>query len=163
MTNASRKWIVFFTILLVLSLIAVSFLFGYKTGEDNYKRNIDSIPVDTITVIERDSTPVLVSEVVIETVPEPFPVYITEKGDTVREKVYVEVPITQKRFSGDLYDIYVSGYKQRLDSVNVYTKYIYVDRVPQERKWGVGLGAGVGVGRAGVTPFVGIVGYYKIF
>lgn len=163
MTMTSRKWIAFFTVLLVLSLVAVSFLFGYKTGEDNYKRNIDSIPVDTIPVIERDSTPVLVSEVVIETVPEPFPVYITVKGDTIRETVYVDVPITQKRFKSDLYDIYVSGYRQKLDSAMVYTKYIYVDRVPQERRWGVGLGAGVGVGRAGVTPFVGIVGYYKIF
>ena len=52
---------------------------------------------------------------------------ISEKLDTI--PVEVEVPITQKEYSDDsTYTAWVSGYRPRLDSINVCQKTIYIDR-----------------------------------
>lgn len=118
---------------------------------------------DTIIVRDtlRDSIPYPVAETVLMEMPEPFPVYVTQGGDTVRDTIYVPVPITQKEYRTDDYRAWVSGYRPSLDSVWVYPETKIIREKP--RRWGIGVTAGYGIGRNGLSPYVGIGGYWRIW
>lgn len=123
------------------------------------EKNDTLILHDTI----RDSIPYPVYETVIQTVPEIFPVYITLEGDTVREPIVVPVPINQKEYLTENYHAWISGYNAALDSIEVFPKTAYITKKAPERKWGLGLIGGYGIGRSGLSPYVGIGGFYKIW
>lgn len=80
--------------------------------------------VDTI----HDSIPYPVYETLVRTIPEPFPVYITLDGDTVKEPVYVPLPITQKEYKTDDYRLSISGYNPNLDYIEVYRRTEYITK-----------------------------------
>lgn len=86
--------------------------------------------------------------------------------DTVRvaDSVRVVVPITRRVYEDSLYRAVVSGYRPRLDSITVYrpTRYVTV-KVADRRRWGIGLQAGCGVGKGGLSPYVGIGVSYNLF
>jgi hypothetical protein len=117
------------------------------------------IHIDTI----RDSIPYPVYETMIQTVPELFPVYITLGGDTVRDSVYIPVPITQKEYKTDDYKLSISGYKPNLDYIEVYRRTEYITKTISPRRWGIGAIAGYGIGKNGLSPYVGIGGFYRIW
>ncbi len=75
-----------------------------------------------------------------------------------RDSMAVEVPITQKRYEGEDYRAYVSGYEARLDSIFVYaqTTTIRERSTKPPGKWHIGLTAGYGLTGRGVQPYVGI-------
>ena len=100
-------------------------------------------------------------ETVVQEVPELFPVYITLAGDTIQEPVYIPVPIMQKEYQAENYRAWVSGYKPSLDSVWVYPEKIIIRETP--RKWGIGVIAGYGIGRYGLSPYVGVGGYWRVW
>ena len=85
---------------------------------------------DTFTKVDtiHDSVPYPVYETLVRTIPEPFPVYITLDGDTVKEPVYVPLPITSKEYKTDDYRLSISGYKPNLDYIEVYRKTEYIPR-----------------------------------
>lgn len=105
-------------IILVLVFCLLCFLAGRHTnraGGELVGKNGTLILHDTI----RDSIPYPVYETVIQTVPEMFPIYITLEGDTVREPIFVPVPVTQKEYLTDDYHAWVSGYNPSLDSIDI--------------------------------------------
>ena len=109
----------------------------------------------------RDSIPYPVVETVVQEIPELFPVYITLDGDTIHEPIYIPVPITQKEYQTENYHAWVSGYKPSLDSVWVYPEKIIIREKP--RRWGIGVIAGYGIGRNGLSPYVGVGGYWRVW
>ena len=148
-------------ILLILILCFLCFLTGRHTkkAEVGFICKTDTfIRVDTI----RDSIPYPVYETVIQTVPELFPVYITLGGDTIREPVYIPVPITQKEYRTEDYRLSISGYKPNLDYIEIYRKTEQITKVV-DRRFGIGITAGYGIGRNGLSPYVGIGGFYRIW
>lgn len=119
--------------------------------------------------------------VVRDTVRERYPVYVERTvtdtmlvalTDTVRvsDTVYVRLPREQKRYADTNYVAWVSGYRPRLDSIEVYQATQYVTKeiiLPgPARRWGIGIQAGYGIGLAGgkVTgmPYIGIGISYNI-
>lgn len=149
-------------IIVVLALCLLCFLAGRhsnRAGGVLVGKNDTLILHDTI----RDSIPYPVYETVIQTVPEIFPVYITLEGDTVREPIVVPVPINQKEYLTENYHAWISGYNAALDSIEVFPKTAYITKKAPERKWGLGLIGGYGIGRSGLSPYVGIGGFYKIW
>lgn len=104
-------------VILILVCLVASFTAGYHIRGDAVSDSISktdtSAKVDTI----HDSIPYPVYETLVQTIPEPFPVYITLDGDTVKEPVYVPVPITQKEYKTDDYKLSISGYKPNLDYI----------------------------------------------
>lgn len=147
-------------VIVVLALCLLCFVAGRytKRAEREPVCKTDTfIHVDTL----RDSIPYPVYETVIQTVPEMFPIYITLEGDTVREPIFVPVPITQKEYQTDNYRAWVSGYNAALDSIDVFPKTIYITKKIPARRWGLGVSAGYGVGRAGLSPYIGIGVYYR--
>lgn len=149
-------------ILLILILCFLCFQFGWytkKTEVESVCKTDTFICVDTI----RDSIPYLVYETVIQTVPELFPVYITLEGDTMREPIFVPVSVTQKEYRTDNYHAWVSGHNPSLDSIDIFPKTMYVTKQQPARRWGIGITAGYGIGSAGLSPYIGIGGFYRIW
>ena len=148
--------------IVVFVLCFLCFLVGRYTKKADvelpYKTDT-FIRVDTL----RERIPYPVYETVIQTVPELFPVYITLEGDTVREPILVPVPITQKEYLTDNYHAWVSGYNPSLDSIYVYSKTVYVTKKIPVRRWGLGVMAGYGVGRSGLSPYIGLGVYYRLW
>ena len=148
----------------VIQILILCFL-SFLTGRCTKRAEIDFVQ-KTDTVIHRDtirdSIPYPVYETVIQTVPELFPVYITLGGDTIREPVYIPVPITQKEYRTEDYRLSISGYKPNLDYIEIYRKTEQITKVV-DRRFGIGITAGYGIGRNGLSPYVGIGGFYRIW
>ena len=126
-------------------------------GDLFFKEYVSLIVRDTL----RDSIPYPVVETVIQEIPELVPFYVTLAGDTVHEEIYVPVDITQKEYRTDSYRAWVSGYRPSLDSIWVYPERIYIKE--KSRRWGIGLSAGYGIGKNGLSPYVGVGVYWRIW
>lgn len=149
-------------VILILILCLLCFLAGRHTnriGDELVGKNDTLILHDTI----RDSIPYPVYETVIQTVPEMFPIYITLEGDTVREPIFVPIRITQKEYLTDDYRAWVSGYNPSLDSIDIFRKTMYITKQQSPRRWGIGITAGYGIGRYGLSPYIGVGGFYRIW
>ena len=153
-----KPWKIVLTILLTAAICsAVGYGYGRRGGR------LSTPVADTVRIRDtvRDSIPMPVYETLIREVPEVFPIYVTIGGDTIREPVYIPVPITQKEYSTDNYRAWVSGYKASLDSVWVYPETKIIREKP--RRWGIGVIAGYGIGRNGLSPYVGVGGYWRVW
>lgn len=149
-------------VILLLALCALCFFFGRhtnKAGSGLVEKTDTLVICDTI----RDSIPYPIYETVIQEVPELFPVYITLAGDTVREPVIVPIRITQKEYQTDDYRAWVSGYNPALDSIHIFRKTLSVTQKQPSRHFGIGITAGYGIGKNGLSPYVGVGGYYRIW
>lgn len=147
--------------LTILLTAAISSVIGYGYGRRDAR--VSTPVADTIRIRDtvRDSIPYPVIETVVQEIPELFPVYITLDGDTIHEPVYIPVPITQKEYQTENYHAWVSGYKPSLDSVWVYPEKIIIREKP--KRWGIGVIVGYGIGRNGLSPYVGVGGYWRVW
>lgn len=122
------------------------------------------------TVVELDTL------LIRDTVRERYPVYVERTvtdtmlvalTDTVRvsDTVYVRLPREQRIYRDTNYVAWVSGFRPRLDSIDVYpvTRYVTktVTKMEDSRKrWGIGIQAGYGIGLNGGkvigAPYIGI-------
>ena len=109
--------------------------------------------IDTV----RDTVPVPVYESVVDSFPFVVP------GDTVRDTVYLS--ITQKIYKDSLYTAYVSGYRAKLDSIEVYskTRTMFVRERAKRKRFGLGVQAGYGFSRNKVSPYVGVGVSYNLW
>lgn len=149
-------------VIIVLALCLLCFLAGRHTnraGGELVGKTDTFIHVDTI----RDSILYPVYETLIQTIPEPFSVYITQGGDTVRDTIYVNVPITSKEYETEDYRLSISGYKPNLDYIDVYRRTEQITKKVKSRRFGVGVVAGYGIGKQGLSPYAGVGGFYRIW
>lgn len=153
-----KPWKIVLTILLTAAICSA---IGYGYGRLD-AQGVTPI-TDTICFRDtvRDSIPMPVYETLVLEVPELFPVYITIGGDTIHDSIYIPVPITSKEYQTENYRAWVSGYKPSLDSVWVYPEKIIIREKP--RRWGIGVIAGYGIGRNGLSPYVGVGGYWRVW
>lgn len=141
-------------ILLLLGLV-VSFLTGYHV------RQVSSMMTprqDTVIIVDtlRDTVPVPIRETVTK--------YVLVPGDTIVKYLKgdtVFLPVMQKEYSTPDYRAWVSGYNAALDSIDVFPKTVYVTKKPA-RRWGLGVSAGYGACRSGLSPYIGIGVYCRI-
>ena len=74
-----------------------------------------------------------------------------------------------KEYQDSNYYAKVSGVQPRLDELRVYpktvyeTQYIYRDIVGKPKRWGLGLSAGYGVGKNGLTPVLAVTVNYNLW
>ena len=82
------------------------------------------------------------------------------------DSVRVIVPITQKRYEGDGYRVYVSGYEVNLDSVYVFqrTAVVHERSCKPPDRWHIGITGGYGYGFKSkqAEPYIGIGITYSI-
>ena len=155
-------------IFICLIMILCGFLVG-KSCSDTHYRCSSEMTVKTDTLTLRD------------TIREPFPllvdVRITEDAIeapladiVIREDSLVVLPVEVKTYEGEDYKAQVSGYKPKLDWIEVFpeVKYITKETVPRSapKHWGLGIQTGIGVGVAGGRlqgiPYIGFGISYNI-
>lgn len=151
-----KRW----QVILIIVCLAASFTAGYQVRKASEK---DLILRDTVVDTLRSELPVPSFEVEVEELEVPFPLYVYLKGDTVKvpDTVYVPVPISRKVYETDDYRAVVSGFRPTLEQLDIYRKKEIVYR--KESRFGLGAIAGYGVGRNGLSPYVGLGGFYRIY
>lgn len=89
----------------------------------------------------------------------PDPLLCWHTGDTI----YVSdtlLPVEQKIYRDSNYTAYVSGYMPRLDSLSLYPKTMTVTNdiirtvKAGSRRWGIGITAGYGLSKDGLSPAI---------
>ncbi len=132
-----------------------------------------AIVTDTTLVVTYDTVicemPVVRDSVVLryETV------YLPAVRDTIQDSittawadsVLIEIPIEQREYRDSSYHAYISGYKAKLDSIEIYhsTQYIQSVARDKDKRWHVSATIGYGLGDGGLTPFVGVGVSYSLF
>lgn len=149
--------------------LALGFCFGWLTRGCCRGGEVHS---DTVTVVDtipyrypvpRDSA-VVRYEIVRLMVADTARVTVTDTVQ-VADSVQVVLPITQKVYGDSTYRAYVSGYNPELDSIFVFAPTKYVTTVVKEKpkRWAIGVQAGCGYSRGGISPYVGIGVSYNLY
>lgn len=120
---------------------------------------------DTVTSVH------VVTKVLVDTqyILSPFP-YLAwiDHADTIRTDTCVHLR-EYREYQDSNYYAKVSGVQPRLDELRVYpktvyeTQYIYRDIVGKPKRWGLGLSAGYGVGKNGLTPVLAVTVNYNLW
>lgn len=146
--------------------IVVAILFGFLVGRRCPRNDPGEPPTpradtlfirDTIT-LER---PILVKSYVYDTIRTYF---TTVRHDTVM----VDVPMERKVYQEDsVYRAVVSGWRPTLDSLTIYPKETIItitrpEVTPVRKRWGLGVQAGMGACKDGLTPYVGVGVSYNL-
>lgn len=148
-----KDFLVPFITILVLTCLA--FYAGRKSTEkgrfETVTERVDTLVIrDTITAYR----PVSVTRRVIDTVLVPVPEFIVEK-----DTVFAVLEREQVAWEDSLARVYASGIRPQVDSVIHFTKTKVITRevtIRKDSRWGIGIQGGVGVGKDGLTPYVGV-------
>lgn len=145
-------------LLTLTAVLCMGFLAGWfsrvPARVEDFIEKVDTLVVrDTIM---RDR-PVFVDRYLVRTDTVKLAVHDT----TLRvDSVLVDVPIERRIYEEDsLYRAVVSGYRPSLDSLLVYRTTTEITKfvpVPMKKRWGVGIQAGYGFSRQGISPYVGV-------
>ena len=128
----------------------------------------EAAPVrDTIVIRDTIVMPVAVRDTIVKTVYRTLPtVEVVTRTDTVvvRDSVMVEIPISRKVYEDSAYRATISGYEPILEEMIIKHREVTV-QMPKERKkrWNIGPSVGIGFGKDGVTPYVGIGVNYSLY
>lgn len=83
----------------------------------------------------------------------------------IADTAAVIIPITSRTYSTPEFTATVSGYQPSLDSITIHAPRTIITNNPpavKSKPWGIGIAAGVGAGRGGITPFIGITLQYSL-
>nr|DAK99756.1 MAG TPA: hypothetical protein [Caudoviricetes sp.] len=100
--------------------------------------------------------------------PQPYVAWI-DNSDTIHASDTCSHLREYKEYQDSNYYAKVSGVAPRLDEIRVYpktvyeTQYIYRDIVGKPKRWGIGLSAGYGVGRNGLSPVLAVTVNYNLW
>lgn len=146
---------------LVVMGIVVAILIGFLVGRRCGRTRPGEPPTPKAdTLFIRDTFKVTEPKYITRRVVDSIPYPVT---DTIRmrDTLYVLLERQQVTWEDSLARVYASGIDPHVDSVihftqeMVITKEIPVIQVKKTR-WGIGVQAGAGVGKDGLTPFVGV-------
>ena len=88
-----------------------------------------------------------------------------EKAAAAADTAAVIIPITSRTYSTPEFTATVSGYLPSIDSITIHAPRTIITNNPPAAKskpWGIGIAAGIGAGRGGITPFIGITMQYSL-
>ena len=129
-------------------------------------RRNDASSVNTITITNT------VRKIQVDTMyilsPQPYLAWI-DNSDTIHASDTCYHLREYKEYRDSSYYAKISGVAPRLDEIRVYprtiyqTEYIYRDIVQKNKRWGLGLSAGYGIGRNGLSPILAVTVNYNLF
>ena len=162
--------------------LAVAVLLGFLVGQKcprNGGGATLTIKVDTLFIRDTNtftqpkkepSPDVLIKEI-------PVPVYVADSSaidsllnecarlERVGDSLQLVLLRVQRHYSDSTFDAWVSGVDPRLDSIKTYqTNMLITKEIPviKKTRWGLGVQAGVGAGKGGLTTYVGVGVSYNL-
>lgn len=150
--------------LLYILIAALAFCLGWWCSRSPTKCNTGK--ADTVTSVH------VVTKVDVDTQyilsPQPYVAWI-DNSDTIHASDTCCHLREYREYQDSNYYAKVSGVQPRLDELRVYpktvyeTQYIYRDIVGKPKRWGIGLSAGYGVGRYGLSPVLAVTVNYNLW
>ena len=154
----SKKITFCFSVLLIL---ATFFMLGFIIGQKHpQKLPVEPIKVKVDTLVIHDTTmsyrPIYVDRVKLDSVL--VPVVDSVK---IHDTTFVYLEREKVTWRDSLCEVYASGIMASVDSVRHFQEYKYITiekQVPVKVRshWGLGVQAGMGAGKNGLTPYVGV-------
>ena len=151
-----------------LAAWVICFLAGLFIGRTEHKHEVQIVQLKPDTLVVRDTMflekpkYVQVRSTVTDTV------YLPAVDSS--EDVAVEIPIEYKYAEYSDADIWYHGYNADIDSCRVFPKTVYINtpyevRIKEKVKtrWGIGVQAGYGVSKSGLSPYIGVGVSYNLF
>ena len=145
-----------------LLIAALAFCLGWCSRSPT-KAHIGK--TDTVTSVH------VVTKVDVDTMyilsPQPYLAWI-DSSDTIHASDTYYHLREYKEYSDSNYYAKVSGVAPRLDEIRVYprtiyqTEYVYRNITQKPKRWGIGLSAGYGVGKNGLTPVLAVTVNYNL-
>lgn len=144
-------------IVITLCLVGAFFL-----GRATKRVDPISTTIERDTIVVRDTIleyfPQEVERVVVRTMRVEVPIIVR---DTIRDTVWVELPIEEREYKGEEYRAIIGGYNPYLKSIEVYPRTSYItatETIKERKRWGVSLGVqgGYGITPKGWQPYAGV-------
>ena len=144
-----------------LLILTCVFLFGFLIGQKHPQKSpVEPTKIKVDTLVVRDTItqykPIFVDKIKVDSVLIPIKDTIV-----IRDSVYIYMDMEKITWRDSLCEVYASGIMASVDSVRHFQEYKYITietQVPVKVKthWGLGVNAGYGVGKGGLTPYVGV-------
>ena len=151
---------------LLVSIITLLACFLFAKGCDSIKeppRDTIRSRVDTLYV--RDTLTVYKPSKVTRTVKDTVRVIVEETQiDTMHDTVFVYLPQESIVWQDDRCIVYAHGINPQVDSVTHFNSSAVVTRTVTGRpkRWGIGVSAGYGMSKDGLSPYIGLGISYNI-
>ena len=145
--------------------LAVAVLLGFLIGQRCPRNGGGETPTPKVdTLVIRDTIKVTEAVSVTKRVVDSIPYPVTDTL-MLRDTLYVFLKREQLRWEDSLSVVYASGVNPQVDSVIHFTRdQIITKEIPviKKTRWGLGVQAGVGAGKGGLTPYVGVGVSYNL-
>ena len=151
-------------------LYIIGLIFGAFLLTLVWRRCADSTEVvtDTIFKVIKVDRPIVRESTIVkyEVVRLPIAADTICVSDTIKDSVFVEVPIEQKVYSDSNYTAWVSGYHPRLDSIHITQKEVSFHKLVNNSSEGskrlfIGIQVGYGITPRGMQPYLGLGVSYR--
>lgn len=139
--------------------LAVAALLGFLVGQRCPRNGGGETPTPKVdTLFIRDTIKVTEAVSVTKRVVDSIPYPVTDTL-MLRDTLYVFLKREQLRWEDSLSVVYASGVMPQVDSVIHHTQSLIITKeipIIKKTRWGLGVQAGMGAGKNGLTPYVGV-------
>ena len=158
MSATANKVIAILGGIVVLALVVGAFFFGRAT------KRVDDVGtrIERDTIVVRDTIREYYPREVVKTIVRTERVEVPiVRCDTIRDTMWVELPIENKEYKSEEYYAIVEGYNPMLKYIEVYPRTSYItttETIKERKRWGVSLGiqGGYGYTPKGWQPYAGV-------
>ena len=154
---------------------SLSYIIGLKFGAFLlslvWRRCADSTEIvsDTIIKVVKVDRPIVRESTIVKYEIVQLPIVANDTicvSDTIKDSVFVQIPIEQKVYSDSNYTAWVSGYRPRLDSISITYKEVSFHNLVNNSSKGskrlyLGIQVGYGITPRGMQPYLGLGVSYK--
>ena len=151
---------------LLVSIITLLACFLFAKGCDSIKEPPQERIVSRVdTLYIRDTLTVYKPSKVTRTVKDTVRVIVKEAQiDTMHDTVFVYLPQESIVWQDDRCIVYAHGINPQVDSVTHFNSSAVVTRTVTGRpkRWGIGVSAGYGMSKDGLSPYIGLGVSYNI-
>lgn len=146
---------------IIIAVLTTILLVSRRNGASNINKESDTITVtNTFRKIQVDTMYILSPQAYIAWIDNSDTIHASDTCYHLRE---------YKEYHDSNYYAKISGVSPRLDEIRVYpktvTQYVYRDRIVsnKQKRWGLGLSAGYGIGRNGLSPVLAVTVNYNLW
>jgi len=150
---------------IIIAILSLGIIYLLTRKEATITKTKVTTKVDTLRDTTRITTPHYISKVVIRRDTLKLSEVVNDTIPYLKDSM-IYIPITQKTYTADSYKGYVSGYDAKLDSLTMYSKSTTSTKTVTVTKnrshWNLGVSAGYGISKTGLTPYIGVGVVYNL-